>query len=92
MVSGIHGALSLTFYSFFFPPSLASSPAHPLFPLCLNLAFVRTTYNFYMFCEMRQEMEKPSVKGIPPNVGSHGCRPQMFWVPSKRREAKMPEE
>lgn len=45
-----------------------------------------------MFCEMRQEMEKPSVKGIPPNVGSHGCRPQMFWVPSKRREAKMPEE
>lgn len=30
-------------------------------------------------------MEKPSVKGVPPNVGSHGCRSQVFWVPSKRR-------
>lgn len=41
---------------------------------------------------MRQEMEKPSVKDVPPNVDSHGCRPQVFWVPSKRRKTKMPEE
>lgn len=47
---------------------------------------------FLCVCEMRLEMEKPSIKGEPCNIGSQRCRSKLFQVLSEMRGALLLEE